>query len=241
MPVSAATLRELHRLHRQLSDLRSRLQRGPRQIQSAEENVRTVEQNLLAAKESVKRAKVSADQKELQLRERENRISDMKTKLNTCSTNREYQTFLEQVAADQQANSVLSDEILELFDKINELQTHVEKIAEQKQKLEHESAVVRQRVDETRESLEAEVGRLNQDLAVVEAKLPADYRIDYQRLVNARGEEALAPLDGDCCGGCYQTLTPQTINELMLEKPVSCKACGCILYLPEDREMQQKT
>ena len=125
MSVSASALRELHRILRQLSDLRSRLEGGPRQVRIGEANVERLEAGVAEAKESVKKTRMSADQKELQLREREGRITDVKTKLNSCSSNREYQTFVEQIAADEQANSVLSDEILELFDKISEHQQAV--------------------------------------------------------------------------------------------------------------------
>jgi predicted nucleic acid-binding Zn-ribbon protein len=236
MSVSAAVLRELHRLHRQLSEVRSRLERGPRQIQATTAQVTKYQQDLDAAKEQVKRSRVTADQKELQLREREGRILDVKRKLNSCGTNREYQMLLEQIAADEQANSVLSDEILELFDKTKDLQAVADQMQVQKQKMEQELTALRQRVDEARVALELEVGRLTNDLAAAEEQLPADFRRDYLRLANARREEALAPLDGDCCGGCYQTLTPQMINELILSKPVFCKSCGCILYLPEDRK-----
>ena len=125
MSVTAGTLRDLHRLHRQLTDLRSRLERGPRQIRAADAQIAQLEQLLLQAKETVTRSRVLADQKELQLREREGRISDVRSRLNSCNSNREYQAYLEQIAADEQANSVLSDEILELLDKISEQQLHV--------------------------------------------------------------------------------------------------------------------
>ena len=39
MTISADVLRELHRIHRQLADLRERLDRGPRQIRAREANV----------------------------------------------------------------------------------------------------------------------------------------------------------------------------------------------------------
>ncbi len=233
MIVTSATLNELHRIHRQLSDLRSRLERGPRQIKAAEANVRNLEEELVSAKEGVKRSRMTADQKELQLREREARIADVKAKLNACSTNREYQAFMEQIAADEQANSVLSDEILELFDKVADLEAHVKVVIGQKELVEQDLAATRQRVVEARDALEVDVARLSADLAVAEAKLPADFRRDYDRVVKSRGAEALAPVDGECCGGCYQTLTPQTMNELMLSKLRFCKSCGCILYLPE--------
>jgi hypothetical protein len=40
MPSLTETLRTLHRIHRQHSDLQDRLSRGPRQIQAAEGNVK---------------------------------------------------------------------------------------------------------------------------------------------------------------------------------------------------------
>ena len=236
MSVTAAALRELHRIHRQLSDIRSRLERGPRQIRLGESSVQRLEQALADTKETVKKTRMSADQKELQLREREDRISDIKTKLNSCSSNREYQAFLEQIAADEQANSVLSDEILELLDKIGELQDSVTAAEADLAKGQAELATTRRRVDEERASLEHELARLNGDLESAESKLPRDLKLDYDRIVKARGEDGLAPLEGECCGGCYQTVTPQTLNDLMLSKPVFCKSCGCLLYLPEDMQ-----
>jgi len=233
MSVPAEVLRELHRIHRQLTDLRSRLERGPRQVKAAQSSVESTEADLQAAKDAVQRARMTADQKELQLKEREGRISDIKLKLNSANSNREYQSFLEQIAADEQANSVLSDEILELLEKVTELQDGVAKLTEQKTLVDAELAATRKRVDETRASLEVDVARLTDALVHVEAKLPPDFRRDYDRVVKSRGEDALAPLDGECCGGCYQTVTTQTINEIMLEKPIFCKSCGCILYLPE--------
>ena len=230
MIISAELLQELHRIHRQLTDLRSRLEQGPRQVKIAQVNVDKVDQEFGQAKEDVQRARMTADQKELQLREREDRILDIKSKLNTCSTNREYQAFLEQIAADEQANSVLSDEILELFDRTSELETAAADISVRLEAVKKDRESIQQRVDATRASLETDVERLLGDLQTAEDKLPGDFRNDYERLVKARGDEALAPLEGETGGGCYQMVTTQTVNELMMSKPVFCKACGCLLY-----------
>ena len=236
MSVTAGTLRDLHRLHRQLTDLRSRLERGPRQIRAADAQITQLEQQLQQAKETVTRSRVLADQKELQLREREGRIGDVRARLNSCSSNREYQAYLEQIAADEQANSVLSDEILELLDKISEQQQLAKKAEENVERAKQERQTVQQRVEGERASLEADRDRLAKELAQAEAALPGEFRAEYGRVVKARGEEALAPLDGDCCGGCYQTITPQMLNELLQDRPVTCKSCGCLIYRPEGWE-----
>ena len=75
--ISSAELCKLHRIHRQLAELRSRLSRGPRQIAAAEANLKTREDELAQAKETVTRSRVAVDQKELQLKEREGDIADV--------------------------------------------------------------------------------------------------------------------------------------------------------------------
>ena len=236
MTVSASALREIHRIHRQITDLRSQLARGPNQVRAAEALLERLETALTTAKESLTRTRVSADGKQLQLREREQRIDDLQVKLNTCNSNREYQALKEQIAADRQANSVLSDEILEALEKIDVLQAEVTKTQADHNKAAEALRSVRTETEGKQERLEAELLRVTQELKGAEQALPADFRADYDRIARARGEDTLAQVEGEVCSSCYHLLTTQTINELLLSKPVFCKSCGALLYLPEDRE-----
>lgn len=238
MTISAEALRELHRLHKQSTDLRDRLARGPKQIKSRDANLAQQQSLLETAKEKMQRTQLTLSQKELSLRERENRILDVRSKLNSCSTNKEYQALIEQIAADEQANSVLSDEILELLDKVeadhevvNQAQASVEEADEQ-------LTNVKSKVEAARASLESDLAKVDSDLKACESQLPAEVRLEYQRVVRAHGEDALAPLDNEeVCGGCFQRITPQMINELKLSRLVFCKSCGRLLYVPEDKSV----
>ena len=53
------------------------------------------------------------------LRSGEGKILELETKLNQSSTNREYQALKDQIAADNMANSVLADEILEAMERVD--------------------------------------------------------------------------------------------------------------------------
>ena len=64
---------------------------------------------------------------------------------------------MEQIAADEQANSVLSDEILELFDKISEHQQAVVVAEAGLEKGKASQAAIRARVDAERDSLESDL------------------------------------------------------------------------------------
>lgn len=235
MAVTAEILRELHRVHRQLSDLRHRVARGPKQVKAGEAHVASQEEALKQAKEAYTKARVAADQKQLQLRQREARILDLKGKLNACSSNREYQALKEHIAADEQANRVLEDEILECLERIDLLQKGVGEVEQQLKRVKEELGKCRQKVAAEQQGLENELARVATNLQELENRLPGDFRAEYARIAKVRGEDALAAVEGEVCGGCHQTLTQQTLNELRLERLVFCKTCGCLLYLPEKR------
>lgn len=233
MTVTATALRELHRLHRQVTDLKSRLERGPRQIRAAEAVLQQADADLAATKETLTQTRVTADSKQLQLRQREDRIADLQIKLNQCNSNREYQALKEQIAADEQANSVLSDEILEALEKLDELQVELTRAQTQQADAAQQLDTLRGDLEARRGQLEAELQRVTAELAAAEQALPADFRVEYLRLARARGEDALAQVDDQTCSNCFHTLTTQTITDLVLGRPVNCRSCGAFLYLPE--------
>ena len=233
MPTLTETLRTLHRIHRQHSDLKDRLTRGPRQIQAAEMAVKKCETDLTQAKDAFKQAKMASDEKQLQLKHREAKLVDLQAKLNMAQSNKEYQLLKDQMAADKQDNSVLADEILETLDTIDQLQAAVKTAESNLTKTKDELAKVRKRVSDQQQGLESELARVRGELDAAEGHLDGDFKDNYLRLSRSMGEESLAPVEGGCCGGCSQTLTVQMLNLLKLDKPLFCVSCGRLLYLPE--------
>lgn len=234
MTIAAGALQQLHRIHRQLTDLRERIARGPKQIQAGELNVKRCENEQTLAKENYRKSRIASDDKQLQLKHRESRLSDLQAKLNAAESNREYQALKEQIEADKAANSVLSDEILEGLEKLDELQQLVVTSTDNLTKAKDEVLKVKDRVAQQQQGLDLELARVLNELSEAESALPEEFKVEYQRMTRARGEKAMAQVEGECCGGCFQMLTPQMMNDLYLFKPLFCKSCGCLLYLAED-------
>ncbi len=226
MSITGTALRELHRIHKQLTDLRGRLDRGPKQVAASEGAVRRMETDAADAKEAHKKARVASDAKQLQLKSREAKIADLKTKLNTANSNKEFQTVKDQIAADLQANLVLEDEILESLEKIDQLASKVKKADADLVAAKAEASKVKSRVEGEHSNLESELARVLNELKDAEVNLPSEFKADYTRVARVRGEEALAEVDGEVCGGCYQMLTPNMMNDLYPSKAVFCKSCG---------------
>ena len=160
MAANIEALRVLHRIHIQLTDLRSRMDRGPIQLNAAAANVQRLKDCCEAAREALVRGKVAADEKQLHLQEREARIEKHQTNLNKAATNKEYQAIQEQIAADNQANSVLGDEILEALEKIDELDAQVNAANSELAQGEQEEQRVQQTVRDATPLLEADLARL---------------------------------------------------------------------------------
>jgi predicted nucleic acid-binding Zn-ribbon protein len=120
-----------------------------------------------------------------------------------------------------------------MFDKITECETTAKDAEQRLAKSREEVDKVTRRVSDEHATLETELKQYKDRLAAAESKLPASFKADYDRVVRSRGEEALAPLEGESCGGCNVEVTLQMINEVKLNQPVFCKSCGCLLYAAE--------
>ena len=231
--VTAAALRELHRLHSQLSDLRGRLDRGPKQVAAHKANVAQLEADLAKAHALVQDTRKAADRKQLDVKAQEEKIAKWEAQLNAAKNNTEYQTLQEQIAAARMAASVLEDETLELLGRIDETVAESHRHDERLAAGQAELKKVETNVAATGETLRAEVARLEADLAVAEKALPGDFKTDYSRVVAAKGADGLAPCEDGVCQGCGQSTTLQMQSDLRASKPVFCKSCGVLLYLPE--------
>jgi predicted nucleic acid-binding Zn-ribbon protein len=233
MSITAAALRELHRIHQQLADLRDRLERGPKQVRAREANVAQLEARLTEARDKAKQTQMGVDRKQLDLKAGEQKVIDLRVKLNGANSNREYQAFLEQIAAAEMAGSVLSDEILEGMEKFDEHGVAVKEAEKNLSSGKQELDKAKKAVDESAAAIHGDITRLEADLAQAEKELPSDIKADYQRVVRSKGADSLSAADDGVCTGCGQQITLNMQNELQLSKLVFCKSCGRLLYLAE--------
>jgi chromosome segregation ATPase len=112
----------------------------------------------------LKSGRVAMDSKQLLLKTGESKIAELKVKLNQANTNREYQALRDQIAADEMANSVLADEILEAMEKQDGLKAHVPEHEARVAKAKEELAKAQQKVRSEEDMLQSETKRLEGEL-----------------------------------------------------------------------------
>ena len=232
--VATDVLRTLHRVHRQLTDLKGRLERGPKQVRATQAHVAHREELLAQLQAEAKVARVAADAKQLQLRTGEDKIVELKAKLNVVGSNREYQALKDQIAAKQMTNSVLEDEILEGLERIDEFNGKAKEAESNLAKAQEKAQKVRAEVEHQEPLIRGDVARLETALNECEANIPIEVKDVYRRVVRHRGEDALAAVENQYCNGCHQHVPLNMIAEMMLGRPMFCKVCGRLLYIPEE-------
>lgn len=235
--ISAELLRRLHRIHQQRADLQSQARRGPLQIKAVNASVAAATTAVDVELALLKKARMVSDEKHLQLQAREEHVNQLQRRLNEAATNKEFSLLKEQIAADEQANSVQNDEVFEILERIDTLETQLAQTKEKLIAAEADAAKRVAEIEERQKRVTFDLNRVDVQLEETEMRIPASVQADYRRLIQARGEEALAPVENESCGGCYQTLTTQIVSQIMLSQLTYCPNCNAILYLPEDRSV----
>ena len=232
--VTAAALRTLHRIHRQLDDLKERLQRGPKVAHAHQANVERVEAELAGLEKEALSLRIATDEKQTQLAGGEAVVQKRRMQLRQAGDNREFQALKDEIAAAEMTNSVLTDEILEAMEKLDEVNDHVGQAKTAAANVREEAQKACRQIEQQEPRIRADIERLGAELKQCEADLPGEFRELYRRVVRRKGEDALSPVEGEFCGGCNQHVPVNMINDLMLNRPITCKACGRLLYLRED-------
>ena len=227
----------LHRIHNTLilqEELARKKERGPKQIVVAQNAEKKIAEEVTEAQETLTKAKLAASDKQLQLDEREAKIKELGNKLNTADSNKEFQLLKDRIAADEQANSVLADEIFEQLEKIDVLEASSKTAKENLVTAESETKKIIQKIKDQDASLEVHLAEVAENLKELESQLKGDFVSDYRRLVAGRGEEALAETDMETCGGCHTKFNTQTLSLLMMRKAVFCGSCQCLMYFTKE-------
>ncbi len=232
--VTTEALRNLHRIRRQLNDLNERLQRAPRVAQAHQVNVQRLEAELAGLRDEALAMRVAIDDKQGQLASGEANVQKRRLQLREASSNREFQALKDEIAAAEKVNEVLEIEILEAMEKLDEFDERIEKTKAALAKARGEADKATLETKQQQPHIQADTERLQAALSQCEADLPGEFRELYRRVVRQKGEDALAHVRGEFCGGCNQHVPVNLINDLLLNRPATCRACGRLLYLPED-------
>ena len=230
---SASLLRELHRLHKFTRELKSQIDRAPRVLKAQQDKVEREEQELAKAQESIKKLKVKVHEKEVSLKEKQQDVAKHEQQRNQATNKKEYDALQIEIARGKSQCQAVEDEILTAMLNVDDASAQVPKLEESIKKAREDVTRVKQEHEPRLKELQKQYEQARQQLNEQTSKLPTDILDHYQRLIAARGEDALAEVVKRTCTACYTEITVQSHNDLLAGRLVLCKSCGRMLYVQE--------
>ena len=234
MPATADNLHDLHLLHQRAKALRDRLASGPKTLAARQAALAARTAEVEHAKKALQESKVQLKKHEHSLQSIETKIDDFKVKLNQVKKNEEYKALQNQIAHDNASKSKIEEEILESYEIIDTKTTELKKFEDDAKRVSAEVAAIQQQLDEQVAAHKTQLQELETAIVEAESLIPDEFRERYRRIVGRYGADALAVCENASCLGCYTSLTPQMINDLINGEGLSfCLSCGRLLYLTE--------
>ena len=223
------TLKQIHEVRRDLTDVRQQMKQAPIQLRGRESLVRKMKERIATEKDAAKKIRVDADSRELTLKQAESRIRDLRTKLNQVESNKEYQAIQEEIKRIETDNDTLQEAILEKITEEEAKRAEVKGLEGELAKLEEDLAKFKGVVDYKIEKLNGQQKILEEKLAELEPQL-GDALGDYRRLTATKGDDGIAECVGNICQNCFNEQPPQSWQELLNGRPVKCRACNALMF-----------
>jgi predicted nucleic acid-binding Zn-ribbon protein len=229
---SLKALQELQRIDTELIFLREGRRVRPLELESDRRKLEEKKRVVDVVGQEIKKLKLECDRRELDLKKNEADITKLQIALNQAKSNQEYQILKDQIARLNEQNSKIEEEVLK---KLGE----VEGLDRAKKDAEGDLKVVQGEYKEKEKELQEIVQGLDQQLADLTARrdaaakdVPSDHLLLYERVLTRHRDSALARIENQVCQGCFMSIPPQTINQILLGRELSqCKNCLRILYM----------
>ena len=231
MPGPAAILKELHRLRRFIKDLETKIEQAPRQLAIQQKKLANQEDAFKAAQEHLKTLAMQIREKDGSVKATQQQNKKYEKQLEESANKKEYDTLKVEIASEKAHIAKLEDEILAAMTEIEEKTALIPEAEKTVQKARADFAQFEKDLKERLLRFAADKARTLEELKTTETTLPEDVRIQYDRLILAKGMDTLSAVNGRICAACYTEITSQMLSELKREVFMLCKNCGRMLYL----------
>ena len=212
---------------REISDLLTRM---PRDLERARE-----EQGL---REAALKAREAEHQEQMKTRRAlEKQVEDYDAKLHAnamsqgkAKTNAELDAYKKEAAYLRDHKSGVETRILEMFEEEEAINARIAEaktqVAQAKGAADEKARLIEERAAGDRAELERRRAEID-DLAT---GLPAGVRTRFDQLLKAKNGIAVAGVARGACGGCFNSIPPQFLNEIRKAESLQiCESCGRIL------------
>lgn len=205
-----------------------------RALREAEKLLAAAKAGEEAAHKALQEAKAHLHSKEMDLRQREERILTLQGKLNTATSNKEYQSILLEVGTIRAENGKVEETILLAMDESDAKDKAHEAARAKTRETEAIVRAAKAEVEAKRAAFDAEMAAAKARRDEIAASVPPEALRIYERIRGGNRQTGVAVVEvhGEYCQGCQISITPQEYSDLVGgTRIVLCRSCQRIMVL----------
>ena len=165
------------------------------------------------------------------------RLSDLESKRLAIKTNEEYAALSHEIDFTRADISKKEDAILDLLEQAEETKTELDEATRGSEEAERSIDERVARLSEELRSLDDAVAVKRDERLRVAMRVNRATLASYERILESKGDSAVARISEGACSGCYVQLPPQTVIEIRrADTLIECQSCGRILVWVRERE-----
>lgn len=235
---------KLHRVFlvdQQIRGLQSRLRAAERFLSEQERHLGEIEKSRAAISSQLRQLTATSSNSEGEAGRLEAHIAELRERMNNAKTNKEYKALLTEVNTFKEQKAAVEDGAIGQIETIDRLKAQLAELDTAKSEREKVRGVAATERNEREAEIKDKLDELKGRRTELVKDVPADVLAIYHELVEAREEEAMAPIEVTDrkrhefhCGSCMMGLPVETMSALLSHGGLTrCVSCGCILYLEE--------
>jgi len=235
-------LQKVFSIEKLIRGLQSRSQAAERFLAEQDKQLAAIDAKNAQLDQQVKSVTVSSRAAEGEVARLDARMTTLKTQMDSAQTNKEYKAMLTEHSTLKIEKDKFETQVLEALAKIDEIKKQVSELDAQR----IERVKVREVALADKKARDAEVaGRLAElraERSAATADVPQDVLSQFERLLETRGEDAMAPIEElsrkhmeYTCGACQMTLTMNVVTGLVNGGAATrCSSCKCFLFIDKE-------
>lgn len=225
-------LLELQKVDQEISSLTRDIDALPAEEAKRKKKLDELERTLTERRVKLQKTELDSRALDKAVRGNDDEIKRLNERLNIVRNNAEYQATLFQIEAVRKDRDVTQDECLKLIELVEvqkaEAATAEAAWAEEKKVFDGFLA----EAEKLRASRAGAIGEAKQRRGAYTDGIPADLLREYEGLYKTRDRQAVSPVQGSYCQGCYNKVTMNDTARLLGgSSVVRCGSCQRILYL----------
>ena len=170
------------------------------------------------------------------LKEMEEKERGLKKKMPEIRTNEEYSALLREIDATKKEREAMEDRSLKAMERLEELRKNVPELEAAYKKGEEKVAAERSELKKEQQRLESLLLEAKKERQALQSSLHPGWFRKYNTIAAQRNGLAVAAVKGGICQGCFMSLRPKLIQDLLYgEEVVFCEGCQRVLHLDENQ------